>query len=109
MYMSEQFNLNNRYQFMGLIGKGRLGDVYRAADNFFRRDVALKMLRKETCTPEFLQYFSSRYTQQISMLAKLNQPSIIKVFPPGQWTFIQAPAIFNTQGNKCRWNKPQIC
>lgn len=78
--MSEQFNLNNRYQFMGLIGKGRLGDVYRAADNFFRRDVALKMLRKETCTPEFLQYFSSRYTQQISMLAKLNQPSIIKAY-----------------------------
>ena len=45
--MSEQFNLNNRYQFMGLIGKGHFGDVYRAADNFFRRDVAPKMLRKE--------------------------------------------------------------
>ena len=39
--MSEQINLNNRYQFMGLIGKGRLGDVYRASDNYFRREVAL--------------------------------------------------------------------
>ena len=78
--MSEQFNLNNRYQFMGLIGKGRLGDVYRAADNFFRRDVALKMLRRESCSPEFLQYFTNRYAQQISMLGKLNNPSIIKVY-----------------------------
>ena len=78
--MSEQFNLNNRYQFMGLIGKGRFGDVYRAADNFFRRDVALKMLRKETVTPEFLQYFSMRYAQQVAALGKLNNPSIIKTY-----------------------------
>ena len=73
-------NLNNRYQFMGLIGKGRLGDVYRAADNFFRRDVALKMIRKESGSPEFLQYFTNRYAQQISMQSKLNNPSIIKVY-----------------------------
>ncbi len=78
--MSEQFNLNNRYQFMGLVGKGRLGDVYRAADNFFRRDVALKMIRRESGSPEFLQYFTNRYAQQISMLGKLNNPSIIKVY-----------------------------
>ena len=78
--MSEQINLNNRYQFMGLIGKGRLGDVYRAADNFFRRDVALKMIRKESGSPEFLQYFTNRYAQQISMQSKLNNPSIIKVY-----------------------------
>ena len=78
--MSEQLNLNNRYQFMGLIGKGRLGDVYRASDNFFRREVALKMLRRETSSPEFLQYFAARYAQQIAMLAKLNNPSIIKTY-----------------------------
>ena len=78
--MSEQFNLNNRYQFKGLIGKGRFGDVYRAADNFFHREVALKMLRKETCSPEFLQYFSTRYAQQIAMISKLNHPSIIKTY-----------------------------
>lgn len=78
--MSEQFNLNNRYQFMGLIGKGHFGDVYRAADNFFRRDVALKMLRKESLNPEFLQYFSMRYAQQVAALGKLNHPSVIKTY-----------------------------
>ena len=78
--MSEQFNLNNRYQFMGLIGKGQMGDVYRAADNFFRREVALKMIRKESASPEFLQYFSVRYAQQVSMIGKLNNPSIIKTY-----------------------------
>ncbi|MBQ6505536.1 MAG: protein kinase [Flexilinea sp.] len=78
--MSEQFNLNNRYQFMGLIGKGHFGDVYRAADNFFRRDVALKMLRKESVPPEFLQYFSMRYAQQVAALGKLSNPSIIKTY-----------------------------
>lgn len=78
--MSEQFNLNNRYQFMGLIGKGRLGDVYRAGDNFFRREVALKMIHKETVSPEFVQYFSARYAQQIAVTAKLNHPSIIKTY-----------------------------
>ena len=78
--MSEQFNLNNRYQFMGLIGKGKLGDVYRAGDNFFRREVALKMLHKEAASPEYIQYFSSRYAQQIAILAKLSNPSIIKTY-----------------------------
>ncbi len=78
--MSEQYNLNNRYQFMGLIGKGRLGDVYRAADNFFRREVALKTLHKEGASPEFIQYFSTRYAQQIAVLAKLNNPAIIKTY-----------------------------
>lgn len=65
---------------MGLISKGRMGDVYRASDNFFRREVALKMIRKETASPEFLQYFSTRYAQYITMLAKLNNPSIIKTY-----------------------------
>ena len=78
--MTEQFNLNNRYQFMGLIGKGRLGDVYRAGDNFFRREVALKMLHKEAASPEFIQYFSTRYAQQIAILAKLSNPTIIKTY-----------------------------
>ena len=80
IYMTEQYNLNNRYQFMGLIGKGRLGDVYRAGDTFFRRETALKMIRKETASPEFLQYFAVRYAQQIAVLAKLSNPSIIKVY-----------------------------
>ena len=65
---------------MGLIGKGRLGDVYRAGDNFFRREVALKMLHKEAASPEFIQYFSARYAQQIAILAKLSNPSIIKTY-----------------------------
>ena len=65
---------------MGLIGKGRFGDVYRSADNFFRREVALKMLRRETASPEFLQYFSTRYAQQVAMVGKLNNPSIIKTY-----------------------------
>ena len=78
--MSEQFNLNNRYQFMGLIGKGRLGDVYRATDTFFKRDMALKMLHKEALMPDYVQYFSARYAQQVAMLSKLNHPSIIKTY-----------------------------
>lgn len=65
---------------MGLIGKGHFGDVYRAADSFFRRDVALKMLRKEAVTPEFLQYFSARYAQQVAALGKLAHPSVIKTY-----------------------------
>ncbi len=65
---------------MGLIGKGRLGDVYRAADNFFRREVALKMLRKDNASPEFIQYFANRYAQQISVFAKLSNPNIIKTY-----------------------------
>ncbi len=65
---------------MGLIGKGRIGDVYRTADNFFRREVALKTLHQENVSPEFLQYFSVRYAQQIAILGKLNNPAIIKTY-----------------------------
>ena len=65
---------------MGLIGKGRIGDVYRTADNFFRREVALKTLHQENAAPDFLQYFSVHYAQQIAILGKLNNPAIIKTY-----------------------------
>ena len=38
------------------------------------------MLRRETTSPEFLQYFAARYAQQVAMQAKLNNPSIIKTY-----------------------------
>ncbi len=78
--MTEQLNSNSRYQFIGLIGKGRLGDVYRVGDNFFRREVALKTLRKETASPEFIQYFGNRYAQLITAQSKLSNPSIIHTY-----------------------------
>ncbi len=78
--MTEQLNNNSRYQFVGLIGKGRLGDVYRVGDNFFRREAALKMLRKETASPEFIQYFGSRYSQIIAALGTLSNQSIIHTY-----------------------------
>ena len=78
--MTEQLNNNSRYQFAGLIGKGRLGDVYRVGDNFFRREAALKMLRKETASPEFIQYFGARYSQLIAALGTLSNQSIIHTY-----------------------------
>ena len=78
--MTEQLNNNSRYQFVGLIGKGRLGDVYRVGDNFFRREEALKMLRKETASPEFIQYFGARYSQLIAALGTLSNQSIIHTY-----------------------------
>jgi Tol biopolymer transport system component len=62
------------YQILGAIGKGGMGEVYRATDTRLPRDVAIKVSA---------QHFSERFTQEARIIAALNHPNISTLFDVG--------------------------
>src|SRR5216684_1755984 len=55
------------YEILALIGKGGMGEVYRARDPRLNRDVAIKV-----STPQF----SERFEREAKAIAALNPPNI---------------------------------
>src|SRR5215831_12503160 len=64
------------YEITALLGKGGMGEVYRARDTKLKRDVAIKILPEE---------FSSdadrvgRFQREAEVLASLNHPNIAAI------------------------------
>jgi serine/threonine protein kinase len=65
------------YQILGLLGKGGMGEVYRAHDTRLDRDVALKVLPADLAgDPVRLE----RFQREARIVAKLNHPHIVTVY-----------------------------
>jgi serine/threonine protein kinase len=68
------------YQVDSLIGKGGMGEVYRARDTRLNRNVALKVLAaSDPADSERL----ARFTQEARTTALLNHPNIVAVYDVG--------------------------
>ena len=68
------------FQIAGPIGKGGMGEVYRARDTRLNRDVALKMLPEGSeADPEDLQ----RFERETRAIAALNHPNILAIHDTG--------------------------
>src|SRR5215813_5904939 len=65
------------YEITSLLGKGGMGEVYRAHDSKLKRDVAIKIL-----PDEFSQDASrvSRFQREAEVLASLNHPNIAAIY-----------------------------
>jgi serine/threonine protein kinase len=65
------------YQLLELIGKGGMGEVYRARDRTLARDIAIKILPAAfTSNPNRL----ARFEREARMLAALNHPNICAIY-----------------------------
>src|SRR4249920_108892 len=65
------------YEITALLGKGGMGEVYRARDNKLKRDVAIKVLPEEfSRDPERL----ARSQREAEVLAALNHPHIAQIY-----------------------------
>jgi Tol biopolymer transport system component len=65
------------YQVAGPLGKGGMGEVYRARDTRLNRDVALKVLPELLASdPDRL----ARFRNEAQLLASLNHPNIAAVY-----------------------------
>ena len=74
--------LADRYRIVSLVGKGGMGEVYRADDLKLGHTVALKFLPKDLAKdPQRLEYFHSevRLTRQIS------HPNVCRVYDIGEF------------------------
>ena len=65
------------YEIRDLVGKGGMGEVWRAHDARLKRDVALKVLPVATSgDPERLR----RFQQEAETVARLNHPNIVTLY-----------------------------
>ena len=65
------------YEILDLIGKGRMGEVYRARDSKLGRDVAIKVLPDEFSQDEERL---ARFKREAKVLASLNHPNIASIY-----------------------------
>ena len=62
------------YEILALIGKGAMGEVYRARDPRLNRDVAIKVSAAQ---------FSERFAREAQAIAALNHPHICQIYDVG--------------------------
>src|SRR5580692_11041585 len=62
------------YEILALIGKGGMGEVYRARDTRLGRDVAVKISQ---------QQFNERFEREARAVASLNHPNICSLYDVG--------------------------
>ena len=68
------------YEIHGLIGKGGMGEVYRARDTRLDRTVAIKVLPAEfSAQEERLR----RFEQEAQVLAALSHPNLLAIHDVG--------------------------
>lgn len=72
--------VEDRYTFSGFLGSGGAADVYRARDHILRREVAIKILRREYSQDE---EFVKRFRQEAWSTASLPHPRIVQVHDMG--------------------------
>jgi eukaryotic-like serine/threonine-protein kinase len=64
-------------EITGFIGRGGMGEVYRARDLKLKREVAIKILPEEfSRDPDRV----SRFQREAEVLASLNHPNIASIF-----------------------------
>src|ERR1700746_451156 len=63
-----------RYEILAPIGKGGMGEVYRAHDSRLNRDVAIKVSTAQ---------FTERFEREARAIAALNHPNICQIYDVG--------------------------
>jgi serine/threonine protein kinase len=73
--------LGERYQVAERIGRGGMGEVYRAYDRELGREVALKIIRPESAgDAEAL----NRFRREIALASTITHPNVLRVYDLGQ-------------------------
>ena len=74
------FTTIGRYQIQSLLGRGGMGEVYKAFDPGLDRTVALKTIRADADSPSYLD----RLYREAKACGRLHHPRIVTVFDIGE-------------------------
>jgi predicted Ser/Thr protein kinase len=72
--------LPERYNLIGVLGRGGMGEVLHAFDTELHRQVALKYMRQQAATSPSARL---RFMEEARILAQLDHPNVVKVFDRG--------------------------
>jgi serine/threonine protein kinase len=80
--------LNDKWLILDLIGKGAMGEVYRAHQLNLRRDVAIKIISKEwlqTAEEEAMETETiiQRFHREFEAMAKVRHPNVLQIYDYG--------------------------
>src|SRR2546426_9985863 len=69
--------LAGRYRIIAPLGRGGMGEVYRADDLKLNEPVALKFLSRDRCEdPSWLR----RYENEVRLARKVTHPNVLRVY-----------------------------
>lgn len=69
-----------RFKILEVLGRGGMGEVYKAIDPTLQRTVAVKTVRPDIDRPEYLE----RMMREAQACARLSHPNIVTVYEAGQ-------------------------
>ena len=75
----------DRYKILSLIGKGGMATVYKAYDTRLERDVAIKVIRRDTFSQDDMDMLLKRFEREAKSLAGLSHPNIVGVMDFGKF------------------------
>ena len=74
-----------KYEILGELGRGAMGIVYRAADPFIKRVVAIKSLHvAQTLSPAQTREVQERFLREAQTAGNLDHPNILKIYDVGK-------------------------
>src|ERR1017187_846469 len=73
--------LAGRYRILGLLGRGGMGEVYRATDLMLGQSVALKFLPQESARDQRLL---ERFHGEVRVARQVSHPNVCRVYDIGQ-------------------------
>ena len=80
--------LDGKWVILEFIGKGGMGEVYRAHQLNLNRDVAIKIISQEwlksfDCEPEEVESSVDRFRREVQVMAQILHPNVLQIFDEG--------------------------
>ena len=73
------------YQILSQVDEGGMATIFKAFDTHLERNVAIKIIRKESFSPNLLALVLKRFEREAKSLAQLSHPNIVKVIDYGEY------------------------
>jgi serine/threonine-protein kinase len=83
--------LHEKWVILELIGRGGMGEVYRAHQLNLKRDVAIKILSEEFLKTrhddnEEIEFARARFRREVKAMAHIRHPNVVQIFDYGSAT-----------------------
>lgn len=73
-----------KYEIQDVLGRGAMGAVYRGYDRAIARNVAVKVVAKDSLAPSEVQHLIQRFRHEAQAVGRLVHPRIVQIYDYGE-------------------------